>query len=54
MERFVHNANLEHFRKLLSESESDPLPDEERHKMLLWLFAEEKVKDLKAKQPLDS
>ena len=44
MERFIHNANLEHYRRLISESESNPSRDEDRHKMLLRLFAEEKAK----------
>ena len=52
MQHFVHNANLEHYRRLIAESESDPSRDETRHQMLL--FAEEKAKDINAKQPLDS
>jgi hypothetical protein len=47
MERFVHDANLEHYRKLIADSESDRSRDEERHKMLLRLFAEEKAKEKK-------
>src|SRR3979490_1944741 len=35
MERFVHNANIEHYRRLIAESEFDPSRDEGRHKMLL-------------------
>jgi hypothetical protein len=50
MERFVHDANIAHYRKLIFESELDPSRDENRHKMLLRLFAEEKAKDFK---PLD-
>jgi hypothetical protein len=41
MERFVHNANIEHYRRMIAESEFDPSRDEDRHKMLLTLFAEE-------------
>src|ERR1700730_6749816 len=41
MERFVHNANIEHYRRLIAESEFDPSRDEGRHKMLLTLLAEE-------------
>ena len=41
MERFVHNANIEHYRRLIAESEFDPSRDEDRHKMLLTLLAEE-------------
>jgi hypothetical protein len=28
MERFVHNANIEHYRRLIAESELDPSRDE--------------------------
>ena len=28
MERFVHNANIEHYRRLIAESEFDPSRDE--------------------------
>jgi hypothetical protein len=38
MERFVHNANIEHYRRLIAESEFDPSRDEGRHKMLLTLL----------------
>jgi hypothetical protein len=38
MERFVHNANIEHYRRMIAESEFDPPRDEDRHKMLLTLF----------------
>ena len=47
MERFVHNANIEHYRRLISESERDPSRDEDRHKMLLTLLAEEMAKERK-------
>src|ERR1700740_3155827 len=39
MKRFVHNANIEHFRRLIAESEFDLSRDEDRHKMLLTLLA---------------
>jgi hypothetical protein len=39
MERFVHNANIEHYRRLIAESEFDPSRDEGLHKMLLTLLA---------------
>jgi hypothetical protein len=56
MHRFVHNANIAHYRKLIAESEIDPSRDEKRHKMLLTLLAEEMAKDAKAndQRPLDS
>jgi hypothetical protein len=41
MERFVHNANIEHYRRMIAESEFDPPRDEDRHKMPLTLLAEE-------------
>jgi hypothetical protein len=41
MERFVHNANIEHYRRMIAESEFDPPRDEDRHKMLLTLPAGE-------------
>ena len=47
MERYIHNANIAHYRHLIAESERDPSRDEDRHKMLLTLLAEEIVKDKK-------
>ena len=47
MERFVHNANIAHYRRLIADSELDPARDEDRHKMLLTLLAEEVAKDSK-------
>ena len=57
MQRFVHNANIQLYRKLIAESEHDPSRDEKRHRMLLTLLAEEMAKDVKAedvKRRLDS
>ena len=45
MERFIHNANVELYRRLLAESKSDLSRDEDRHKMLMTLLAEEMAKD---------
>jgi hypothetical protein len=45
MERFIHNANIAHYRCLIAESERDPKRDEDRHKMLLTLLAEEITKE---------
>ena len=45
MERFVHNENIALYRRLISESQRDLSRDEERHKMLLTLLAEEEAKD---------
>ena len=47
MERFIHNANIEHYRRLLAESKRDPSRDEDRHNMLLTLLAREEAKDTK-------
>ena len=50
MERFVHNENTALYKKLIAESERNPKRDEDRHKMLLTLLAEERAKD---KKPFD-
>jgi len=42
---FVHNENIALYRKLIAESEHNPLRDEARHKMLLRLLGEEMAKD---------
>ncbi len=47
MERFVHNANIEYYRRLISESERDPARGEDRHAMLLRLLAEELAQERK-------
>lgn len=47
MQRFVHNENIALYKKLIVESEHDPSRDEDRHKILLILLAEEKAKDKK-------
>jgi hypothetical protein len=39
------HANIEHYRRLIAESEFDRSRDEDRHKMLLTLLAEEVAKD---------
>jgi len=38
---------MAHYRHLIAESERDPRRDEDRHKMLLTLLAEETAKDRK-------
>jgi hypothetical protein len=45
MERFIHKANIERYRQLIAKRERDPNRDEERHKMLVTLLAEEIAKD---------
>ena len=47
MERYIHNANIAHYRYLIAESERNPKRDEGRHKMLLTLLAEEIAKGKK-------
>jgi hypothetical protein len=44
MERHIYNANMAHCRHLIAESERDPKRDEDRHKNLLMLLAEEIAK----------
>jgi hypothetical protein len=50
MERYIHQANIDHYRRLISDSERDPARDEDRHAMLLTLLAEEIARDNKAAQ----
>jgi hypothetical protein len=45
MDRFVHKENMAHYKKLIAESERNPKRDEDRHKMLLTLLAEEIAKE---------
>jgi hypothetical protein len=47
MERYIYNANMAHYRHLIAESERNPKRDEDRHRMLLTLLAEEMAKDKK-------
>jgi stress-induced morphogen len=47
MEPYIHNANIQHYRRLIVESERNPKRDEDRHKMLLTLLAEEIAKEKK-------
>jgi hypothetical protein len=39
MERYIHDANIAHYRHLIAESERDSKRDEDRHKMLLTLLS---------------
>ncbi len=45
MRSFIHDQNIAHYGALIAESERDPSRDEDRHKMLLTLLAEEEAKD---------
>ena len=47
MDSYVHNANMEHYRRLIAESERNPSRDEDRHNTLLTLLAEEIAKGKK-------
>jgi hypothetical protein len=50
MQRYIHDENIDHYRRLIVASLDDPSRDEARHKMLLTLLAEELSKD---KAPLN-
>ena len=50
MASYIHDANIQLYRHLIAESERNPKRDEDRHKMLLTLLAEEKAKEKKAVQ----
>ena len=54
MERFIHYENVALYKKLIAESERDPKRDEDRHKMLLTLLAEEIAKDKKPSKLADA
>ena len=41
VQRFVHSENIAYYKRLIVESERDPLRDEATHQMLLRLLAEE-------------
>jgi hypothetical protein len=49
MLRFLHNEHIAIFQKLIIASERDPTRDEDRHKLLLQLLADEEARD----KPLD-
>ncbi len=48
MDSFLHKENIALYRRLISESEISPSRDEDRHKMLLTLLAEETAKEASA------
>ena len=47
MQHFVHNESIALYKRLIAESEHDLTRDEDRHKILLILLAEEETKDKK-------
>lgn len=48
MDSFLHKENIALYRRLISESERSASRDEDRHKMLLTLLAEETAKEASA------
>jgi hypothetical protein len=46
MERYIHQQNLAHYRRLLAEAELATSKDELRHSMLMRLLAEEEANEL--------
>jgi hypothetical protein len=44
MHSYLHDENIALYRKLIAESQSNPSRDQDRHAMLLTLFAEETAK----------
>jgi len=44
MERYIHEQNLAHYRRLLAESATNPDRNEIQHKWLLKLLADEIAK----------
>jgi hypothetical protein len=48
MERYIHEQNLAHYRRLIEESTLNPARNEVQHKWLLKLLADEIAKDTKS------
>jgi hypothetical protein len=46
MERFIHNENLAHYRRLIAASERDPARNEVQHNWLLKLLVDEEANDV--------
>jgi hypothetical protein len=47
MERYIHDQNLAHYRRLVAESERDPSRNQVQHNWLLKLLADEEAEDAK-------
>jgi hypothetical protein len=47
MERYTHQQNLAHYRRLLAESERNPARNEVQHNWLLKLLADEEAEAAK-------
>jgi hypothetical protein len=43
MERYIHDQNLAHYRRLVAESERDPSRNQVQHDWLLKLLADEEA-----------
>jgi hypothetical protein len=49
MDRYIHDQNLAHYRRLVAESERDPSRNQVQHNWLLKLLADEEAEDAKPK-----
>ena len=47
MDRYIHDQNLAHYRRLVAESERDPSRNQVQHNWLLKLLADEEAEDAK-------
>jgi hypothetical protein len=47
MERHIHEQNLAHYRRLVVESERNPVRNEVQHNWLLKLLADAEAEDVK-------
>jgi hypothetical protein len=47
MERYIHDQNLAHYRRLVAESERDPSRNQVQHNWLLKLLADEEAESAK-------
>ena len=45
MDRYIHDQNLAHYRRLVAESERDPSRNQVQHNWLLKLLADEEAED---------
>jgi hypothetical protein len=47
MERYIHDQNLAHYRRLVAESERDPSRNQVQHNWLLKLLADEEAEHVR-------
>jgi hypothetical protein len=45
MDRYIHDQNLAHYRRLVAESKRDPSRNEVQHNWLLKLLADEEAEE---------